>query len=157
MRIPAAAAIVAIVLVLAVPAGATIVPQRSLKGVRLDMSEQQVRAKLGNPDRVRHPVSDVFGKYTSWYYGRTRINMFDGNKKVFDVTTTSRAEKTRSGVGIGSSVAAVKRGVKRVKCELIFGTRHCHVGRFDPGRKVTDFIIARSGRVKRVTYGYVID
>jgi hypothetical protein len=147
----------AIVLTLAAPAAATIVPQRSIMGVRLDMTQQQVRAKAGDPDRVRHPVSDVFGKYTAWYYGRTRVSMFDSNKKVFEITTTSRAQRTRSGVGVGSSVARVKRGVKRVKCELIFGTRHCHVGTFDPGRKVTDFIIARSGRVKRVTYGYIID
>ena len=36
------------------------------------------------------------------------------------------------------------------------GYRHCFVGTWQPGRKVSDFSIAH-GRVTRVTVGYVID
>lgn len=34
--------------------------------------------------------------------------------------------------------------------------RHCYVGTWMPGKKVSDFAI-RNGRVTRVSIGYVID
>ena len=152
MRLVAAAVVVA--LALPASASATIVPQRGIAGANLDMSQAQVRAKLGEPDSVRHPTSPIFGKYTSWLYGRTRVDIFRGTAgKVFNVTTTSRSQKTATGVGVGSSAAAVKKGVKRVRCN----SQHCYVGRFEPGGKVTDFLLSKAGRVTRVTIGYVID
>ena len=141
--------------VLAVPAAASarIVPQRGIAGANLDMSQPEVRAKLGKPDKVRHPTSPIFGEYTTWFYGRTRVDMFrNGDGRVFNVSTTSKAQKTASGVGVGSTATQVKSGVERVRCNA----RHCWVGRFEPGRKVTDFMLT-SGRVTRVTVGYVID
>jgi hypothetical protein len=118
------------------------------------MTQAQVRAKLGKPDKVRYPKSPIFGQYTTWYYGGTSVDMFrsqDG--KVFNLSTTSKTEKTSSGVGIGSTAAAVKTGVKGTRCDQ----KHCWVGRFEGGRKVTDFQLSAQGRVVRVTIGYVLD
>ena len=146
----------AVLLVLALPAaaGATIVPQRGIAGASLDMTRAQLQSKLGDPDRKQTRTSSIFGKYDTWYYGQTSIDLFHaGAGKVFDMSTTSRSQKTVSGVGVGSTVAQVKKGVSGVRCDA----QHCYLGRFNPGRKVTDFILSKTGRVARVTVGYVLD
>ena len=43
-----------------------------------------------------------------------------------------------------------------VRCRTESGFRHCFVGRFLPGRRVTDFRI-KAGRVTSVDVGFVID
>lgn len=148
------AAATLIALALPASASARIVPQRGIAGANLDMTQPEIRAKLGKPDKVRHPTSPIFGQYTTWFYGGTSVDMFShGDGKVFNVSTISRSEKTASGVGVGSTAAAVKKGVKGARCD----TRHCWVGRFEGGRKVTDFALGKTGRVTRVTVGYVLD
>src|SRR5689334_23493399 len=103
------------------------------------MTQPQVRAKLGKPDKVGHPNSPIFGQYTTWFYGSTSVDMFrNQDGKVFNVSTTSKTEKTSTGVGVGSTAAAVKKGVNRSRCN----TQHCWVGRFQGGRKVTDFALS---------------
>jgi hypothetical protein len=146
----------AALITLAVPASASarIVPQRGIAGANLDMSRQAVLDALGDPDKQRDRTSSIFGKYMTFFYGRTTVDMFRGGKqRVFNVSTTSKSERTAGGVGVGSSAAAVKKGVRGARCNR----QHCFVGHFDPGRKVTDFILSKSGRVTRVTIGYVID
>jgi hypothetical protein len=143
-------------IVLALPASALarIVPQRGIAGANLDMTQAQVRAKLGAPDSVTYPKSPIFGRYTTWHYGGTTVDMFrTQDRKVFNLSTISKSEKTSSGVGVGSTTAAVKSGVNGARCDQ----RHCWVGRFEGGRKVTDFQLSAKGRVTRVTVGYVLD
>jgi hypothetical protein len=150
----ALAATALIVLALPAAASARIVPQRGIAGANLDMTQAQVRAKLGKPDKVGHPKSPIFGRYTTWFYGGTSVDMFrNQDAKVFNVSTTSKSEKTSGGVGVGSTAAAVKQGVKNASCDK----QHCWVGRFQGGRKVTDFSLSSKGRVTRVTIGYVLD
>jgi hypothetical protein len=146
----------AAVLALALPASASarIVPQRGIGGANLDMTQAQVRTKLGNPDKVGHPSSPIFGQYTTWFYGQTSVDMFrTQDRKVFNLSTVSKSEKTSTGVGVGSTAAAVKSGVSGSRCDQ----KHCWVGRFEGGRKVTDFQLSAKGRVVRVTIGYVLD
>src|SRR4051812_41998133 len=64
---PILAAGVAIALVAASPAHATIRPQIGMAGVRLHMTAQQVRAVLGAPLKVHHLRND-FGRYTEYLY-----------------------------------------------------------------------------------------
>jgi hypothetical protein len=141
-------------LALPVSASARIVPQRGIGGANLDMTQAELRTKLGNPDKVANPTSPIFGKYTTWFYGGTSADMFrTQDRKVFNVSTTAKSEKTSTGVGVGSTAAAVVKGVKRSHCDQ----KHCWVGRFEGGRKVTDFQLSAKGRVTRVTVGYVLD
>ena len=143
----------AFALVFPAAAGARIVPQRGIAGATLDMNSAQLETRKGKPDRVQPRTSQIFGKYETWFYGRTSIDIYNDSGKVFNISTTSKTEKTSTGVGVGSTVAQVKKGVKGVRCDK----QHCYVGRFNPGRKVTDFILSKTGRVSRVTVGYVID
>ena len=150
----ALAATALIALALPATASARIVPQRGIAGANLDMTQAQLFAKLGKPDRTAQPTSPIFGKYRTWFYDGTSVDMFrTGDRKVFNVSTTSKKEKTTTGVGVGSTSAAVMKGVKRVHCDL----QHCYVGRFEGGEKVTDFALSKNGRVTRVTIGYVLD
>jgi len=148
------AAAVLVALASAAAASATIVPQRSIAGVRLEMTKAQVRATLGAPRSAVHG-SNEFGAYTIFRYRGLRVT-FQGNRRVTDVFTTRPTEMTARGVGVGSTESQVKAKVAGIRCRTESGFRHCFVGRFLPGRRVTDFRI-RSGRVSSVHVGYVID
>jgi hypothetical protein len=81
---------------------------------------------------------------------------FQAGSRATGLRTTSRLERTARGVGVGSTEAQVKAGVAGVRCRTESGFRRCFVGRFLPGRLVTDFDI-RNGRVSSVVVGYVLD
>jgi hypothetical protein len=151
----------ALLLVLALPAGASavIVPQKGMRGIELGMDVAEVRAAAGSPSRfrtVRHPI---IGPVREWRYGLTRVtfNATRADAEVISMTTTSRTERTAEGVGVGSTRDTVRRKVRGARCLVEFTYDHCFVGAFRPGRIVTDFAIDRRGRVARVTVGRVID
>src|SRR4051794_41348761 len=97
------AATALIALALPASASARIVPQRGIAGANLDMTQAQVRAKLGKPDKVAHPKSPIFGRYTTWFYGGTRVAMFrHHDRKGFKVSTTPQAGKTTGRLGVGA-------------------------------------------------------
>ena len=135
-------------------AGAAIVPQKGIAGVSLGMPQASVRATLGRPRRVQRGTNE-FGRFTIFHYAGLRVS-FQGGAAVTSVDTTRRSERTARGVGVGSTEADVRRYVRGVRCRTEFGFRHCFVGAFLPGKRVTDFVIRR-GRVARVTVGFVVD
>ncbi len=135
---------------LASPAVARIVPQRSIASVELGMTRTEVRATLGTPTRV-HRGSNEFGHFTVFRYFRLKVT-FQGDASVTAVKTTRRRERTRSGVGVGSTRAQVDARVANTRC----GRRECVIGRFLPGRRVTVFRLF-NGRVTSVLVGLVID
>jgi hypothetical protein len=146
--------VTALVLALAEPGSAAIVPQRSIAGVRLEMTRAQVRAALGAPRSAVHG-SNEFGSFTVYRYRGLRVT-FQGNRTVTDVFTTRPTERTARGVGAGSTEAQVRARVAHVRCRSESGFRHCFVGSFLPGKRVTDFRIRR-GRVTSVDVGFVVD
>ena len=146
-------------LVLAAPAGARIVPQKGMIGLELHMTGRTIVAKKGVPDHVRTVQDPVMGKVSEYRYGRTRI-LLDGRgltARAVSFTTTERGERTRRGIGIGSTKAQVRRRVAHVRCENELGVDHCYLGTFEAGKRVTDFFLSKKGRVSRVVVGFVID
>ena len=152
MRLAAASGFA--LLAFAAVASGAIVPQRGIAGVRLEMTKAQVRAVLGAPRRAVHG-SNEFGSFTVYRYRGLRVT-FQGNRRVTDVFTTRRTERTARGVGVGSTEGQVRAKVAGVRCRTESGFRHCFVGRFLPGRRITDFHIRR-GRVTSVEVGFVVD
>ena len=144
---------------LAAPAHAVIVPQKSIKGIRLGLSQNGVRAAAGKPDKVRTINNEIMGKVIEWSYGKTKV-LFNGrtsSAKVINLSTTSAAERTAAGIGVGSTRAQVLAKVKGAKCKTESGFRHCYVGKFLPGRTVTDFRLSKANKVTLVDIGIVID
>lgn len=136
------------------PASGAIVPQRSIAGVSLGASEAKVRMVIGAPLQVRRGRND-FGPFVELGYRRLRFTL-QGGRQVTAVTTTRPAERTASGVGVGTTERAVLRGIRAVSCATSFGSRRCTIGDELPGETVTVFFIAK-GKVSRVTLGIVID
>lgn len=149
----------ALVAALAVPAAAStggpIVVGKSIRGVALDMTQKQVRAVLGTPKKtVRR--NNEFGPYTEFTYNGLKVT-FQGNATVTGMRTTSRLDRTKDGIGVGSTIAEVKAKVRGVRCESSGGGAPlCSLGRYAPGQLVTAFF-TDGQRVTEVIIGYVID
>jgi hypothetical protein len=139
-------------LLLAGTAGAgLIVVGASIHGVRLGMTQKQVRAAAGTPRSVVHRTND-FGPYTELRYASLKVT-FQGDTQATAVSTTSSADRTAAGIGVGSTKAQVVAKVPGVRCT----GRVCQVGRSLPGKVVTAFFLSASGHVTQVLVGYVID
>jgi hypothetical protein len=145
---------IVLALALAAPAGTAIVAQRGIAGLELQMTKAKVRAKLGTPTKVKTGKNE-FGRFTQFVYPRVTV-LFQSGSRVTALRTFARAERTSAGVGVGSREADVKAKVAGVKCESVSGARHCYVGKFLPGKRVTDFFI-RGGKVTSVVVGFVVD
>ena len=135
-------------------ARATIVVQKGIAGARLGMTKARVLAKLGRPPKRKSGTND-FGRWTAFVYPRVTVT-FQSGARVTSLRTTAFRERTSRGVGRGATEAQVRARVAGVHCRTEFGFRHCFLGRFLPGRVVTDFHIRR-GRVRLVVIGYVLD
>jgi hypothetical protein len=140
----------------AVPAQALIRPQKGMAGVRLDMTQDQMRAVLGQPTRVKQGYND-FGSYTQFLYPHAITVTFQGNTRVTGISTKGRSERTARGVGVGSTENEVLAKVSHSRCDTIAHVRTCHVGNFAPGHRVTSFLMSKHGHVSTVTVGFVVD
>jgi len=141
-------------LLLAGSATAVVVPQRGIAGVQLGMTKAAVRGQLGKPRKIEQGSNEI-GPFTTFRYPTLSITFF-GGPRVTSVTTTSPTERTSRGVGVGSRTSEVLAKVAKVRCVTESGFRHCFVGSFVPGKRVTDFTI-KNGKVARITVGFVID
>lgn len=140
-------------------ANGSLVPQGSIRGVKVGMTLTQVRERLGNPTSNRATRHPILGLTRTLRYGQLTVSL-DGRANTAPVTavvTGSRADRTASGLGVGSTERQLRSGLRGLKCETSLGYRTCVLGVLRPGRLVTDFSLSTSGRVKRVTLGRVID
>jgi hypothetical protein len=148
-------AVMAVSLLVPLSANAVIQINRGIAGARLDNTKAQVRAALGNPVRIAAGRNE-FGRFTEFRYrGRITVSFQSGNR-VTAVTTRGLGDRTNRGVGVRSTLAAVQNRVPGVSCQSFPPLRLCQVGQGLPGQRVTTFFV-RSGRVTRVTVGFVID
>lgn len=127
------------------PAGAT-VTFSGIGDVRLNMSEASVRQALGRPSSSK-PWRDQ--QAVRLFYPRRKIEVLldrDADQ-VVGVKTTSRKEKTSSGLGVGSSLRSVRGKLRGERCGSALRVLVCSVER--DGR-IMDFDLRRS-RVVRVS------
>jgi hypothetical protein len=134
-----------------------IVPQQSIDGVHLRMSAAGVRHVLGAPKSTRSLKDEIQGTIRLMDYGKTKVYLSataDGT--VFSIMTTDRRQKTRTGVGVGSSLRSLRHGVGSLHCTAPAQIRSCTLGRELAGRRVTRFLLT-GDRVRQITLGFVID
>ena len=129
--------------------------QKGIHGVRLGMTQAQVKATAGTPRKVERTTTEL-GSSTIYRYRTYSVTFFNGTR-VSQVDTQSVVERTTNGIGVGSSRAAVAAKVSGAKCVKEIGYDHCYVGTWKAGSTITDFAIGAGGRVWRISIGYVID
>ena len=135
-------------------AGAAIVPDVGIKGIKIDQRKSTVIRKLGDPLRTDKGIND-FGKWQLLHYPHT-FKVTLQNKVVVQVSTKRAGQRTATGVGVGSTKREVKNGVAGVTCERSPAGLSCHTGDFVGGEVVTVFDF-RHGAVTMVTIARVLD
>jgi hypothetical protein len=98
--------------VAASPAGAVIVPARSVAGVYVGETEKQVLRDLGTPSGRAEVDSD--SEKLTWRNRRLTVLVVSG--KVWSVRTKARGERTSNGVGRGTSVTTLKAALAGERC-----------------------------------------
>jgi hypothetical protein len=92
-----------------------IVPNHSMKGVRLGMTSKEVKARWGSrPDEI---IRFGEGRYVQYRYGMTRVTFLSGRGVVTLVTESPRM-RTASGLHVGSTEAVVKATLPNPHCEV---------------------------------------
>jgi hypothetical protein len=154
VRIPLAILAAAVVFTVAAPpASAEIVVNRSIAGVSLGMSQDEVLDLLGSPNRT---VTNRAFDTTYTYRSRGIQVVFAPNGSTNDVTTVvvrGRAERTASGVGVGSTLGALRRGVTGERCVRAPNRRHRWCSVRSRGRHTT-FVITSTKRVHQIVFGF---
>lgn len=117
-------------------AGASIVPQKSIAGVRIGMTQKKVKDVLGTPLKRRRQ-----GEFTFWTFAHRVEVAFRGGTTVTSVTVTGRFHRTASGVGVGSTRKEVRAGLAGESCN----GADCFVGDLRPGTVYTDFSFGTNG------------
>jgi hypothetical protein len=143
---------VALPAVFAAPAGATIVPQDNIAGVKIGMSQEKVLDVLGDPARTITRLGGGGGEtpITTYSYFKRGIRVrFVPNRSntanvAFDVEVyAARGQRTADGIHVGSTRRAVKSRIAGVKCR-----------RYDPSYA---FCLVGSGRLNRVSTIFSLD
>jgi len=117
------AVIVAVVLTAAPGASATestIVRGVGIGKIRIGMTRTQVQRLLGR-DYTKNATTTIAGaEYVElgWDFSTLSVGFVDG--RVTQVETTLRGEKTREGIGVGSSFKAAARAYPQAICTLYF-------------------------------------
>jgi hypothetical protein len=133
-----------LVLAAAAPAQASFEINRSMAGVRIGMTSEEVEAKLGAP------ASKSLGTdFVDWTY-RSPALQVTLKPDVITLFTSSRTQRGPGGVGVGTTEKRLRAVVRRARCSGSGTARMCVVGSFDTGRLATVFSIRR-GRVRDVT------
>jgi hypothetical protein len=140
-----------VTLAAAAPAHATIAPNRGMAGVRIGMTQQQVLDILGDPTTDYTYRSGL----TTYAYKALRVRVSflpaGSTNNVFMLFTSGRRERTKEGVGVGTSERTLRRRLRGEHCFRNSDGRYCELGGGEEGAKPsTAFKIGRHHRVQNV-------
>jgi hypothetical protein len=145
---------IVICLAVAAPAQARIVINKRIGAARLSLSDKQVIDRFGQPDDITYGGSQFGPSKTFHYFARKlRVSFYDIEEPrvAWKLRTASGGERTSSGLGVGSSVRAVRRKLSEERCHVQAGNGSCqvvHRKRFDDRKTIFSF---SGGRVASVT------
>ena len=151
-------------LVSAAPASAVIVPGKGMAGVRLGQCQERVIQILGFPDRTFG--SDDFAGFKSSYYYNAKALKLEFRRGAGEclvlssIRTRGTEERTKEGVGKGTTRKALRARLKGEKCRTFRQPkkiRTCWLGSRTPSRPLTEFRIDSKGRVNNIVVKTVID
>lgn len=146
----------AFVLALTATSQASIRINVGIDGVKIGQTQAQVRANLGKPTRTVKGT-DQISSFTEFRYTALKMVVrFQDNTNVTNITTTGLGDRTSTGVGVGSTEAEVKKGVKGVKCEQVDSTRRICLIFVNRTARGTTFRL-RNGKVNEINVGVVAD
>lgn len=148
----------------AAPASAEIIPQQSIAGVAVGMTEQQVVELLGEPGHTHSEYGGSTGEdfFTTYRYGKRGLKVHFLRRRGTDKVNTievykGRHELTATGIGIRSHRDEVKAEVAGSRCKRYDKTYAiCTIGRGDIGDIQTTFWLNRRDKVKLVTLGRIL-
>ncbi len=129
------AALLAAVLPATAQAGFQI--NRSMEGVRIGMTRDAVRERLGAPAR-----RELGPDFVNWRYRRPAMEV-TFKPRVITLFTRSAFVRGPRDIGVGTSERRLKSVVDGLRCESAEGQRLCFVGSFDTGRRSTVFVMRR--------------
>jgi hypothetical protein len=134
-----------------------IVPQVGIAGVRLLVTEAQLRELLGPPVRTIRRKPEILGRSRELVYRGLRFTFpgWSGGNAIA-IQAESPRYRTRKGVGVGSTESAAAAGLSGERCSTSGDVRSCVIGQELPGRTVT-LLRVRDGKVSSVLIGIVID
>jgi hypothetical protein len=153
-------------LLLAAPAGAVIVPGKGMAGAKLGQCIEDVVAKIGYPDKTFGKTEPTGEFVESYKYEKLGIiiRFFRGPGECLvagEFFTAASKERTVEGVGKRTSRRILKKRLKHVKCETFRQgkrkIRSCHIGRFEPAKRVTEFRMTSKWRVGTISVRVVSD
>jgi hypothetical protein len=130
-----------------------------MDGIKLRMTEAQVGARLGAPARITRSRGALGSLVTRLHYRRLDVDLqrLGGSFVVTRVLTTRQGEETASGVGVGSTLAAVKR-LRGAYCWWEAPAHYCRIGsRAKPLSRLTMFWIGEKQRVTLVSVSLVVN
>jgi hypothetical protein len=152
-----------VLLVVAAPAGATIVPGKGMAGVRLGDCQERAIQVLGAPDRT-FGSTDFAGFVSKYYYKQRglKLEFRQGPGECLELTSirTTKAEERTEGVGKGTKRKALRAKLKGEKCRTFKRPKRiriCRLGSMTPSKPLTEFRIDSKGRVNNIRVAIVID
>ena len=110
---------------------------RSMEGVRIGMTREAVRGRLGAPAR-----RELGPDFVNWRYRRPAMEV-TFKPRVITLFTRSAFVRGPRDIGVGTSERRLKSVVDGLRCESAEGQRLCFLGSFDTGRRSTVFVMRR--------------
>ena len=131
-----------------------VVIQQGIAGLRLGMTQAQVKAKVGLPRKVERWKSEI-GPSTIYRYRTYSVTFFAG-QRVTQLSTVSRKERTAQGIGVGSPIDAVAQ-VAGVRCTSGVRLQALLRRALGSGRQGHGLRAEQESQIVRISIGYVID